>query len=75
MKKELKINRYPSHFTDSVIRKVKMNVTNGKDNSLPLDRNKYISAPYIRDPSERAARILKKFSMKLSHKPSKTLSY
>ena len=34
---------------------------------------KYISASYIKGSSERVARLLKPFSIKLAHKPSNTI--
>ena len=34
---------------------------------------KYVSAPYIKGSSERVARLLKPFSIKLAHKPSNTI--
>ena len=67
LRKILYFNGYPSHIADSVIRKVKRNVTNDRDNIHPQNRCKYITAPCIRGTSERAARILKKFPIKLSH--------
>ena len=35
---------------------------------------KFISAPYIRGASERTEKLLKKYDVKLSHKPTRTLS-
>ena len=40
---------------------------------LERQRRNYISAPYIRGTSERAARILKNYDIQLSHKSTKTL--
>ena len=71
IRKQLKENNYPANIINKVYKKI--------NNSIPQDRNppnpstKFVSAPYIRNASERIARALKPHGIIMAHKPSHTL--
>ena len=63
----LECNGYPKNTIDNISCKV-----NQSSNDPQTKEFKYVSAPYIRLTSERVARILRKYNIKLAHKPTRT---
>ena len=69
----LQTNGYPKTSIDMITSKIRNQTSNvivTNDNNSP-----FISAPYIKGTSERVARILKQYNIKLAHKPTRTLKH
>ena len=66
----LECNGYNKNTIDNISRQI-----NQSSNNHQITDFKYISAPYIRGTSERVARILRKYDIKLAHKPTRTLKH
>ena len=73
LSKVLKKNNYPK----SMINKIKKTIINKQNSSSAIvstnPRPSFASAPYIRTASERAAKLLKKYNIKLAHRPTAPL--
>ena len=71
MKYNGEYNNYPSHIINATLVKVIKKLA--QELNIERQRRNYISAPYIRGTSKRAARILKNYDIQLSGKSTKTL--
>ena len=69
VKHAFKENNFPKRFVNNIIE----NIKTPTDESLNLEKSRYIAAPYIRWTSERANRIFQKYSIRLGNKPPNTL--